>query len=234
MLIFAWGCGSASSKQVERVLTNEEASRLSSTLYLNHMQERAKFEVHTVIDSLGTQANFRGVLDWGAGVGWASIDISSPGFTLTEVSWSRDFIFERHPALDGVVKGKGLTTPVVIRRPLNFQRRLDGIIRVVASLATSQPENASLIRQKAGSAYLRTDELRGEVVDVMRFGWQSVYWINHQTGSLLRFEGRNSVGGMPIIVDLQANSGVEVSFPQISSIIDLDKNAVLLPYIVSF
>ncbi len=206
---------------MERALTREEASRFASALYLNHLEKSARFELHAVLDYDGTQASLVGELSWSTGIGRAMVVTSRPDFTLTEVYWSDSFVLERHPVVDQILNDRGVSSPTYLRRPIDARRRIDNLIQVVASLAAGQPENATLIRQKEGSSFLRSDDLRGEEVDVMRFGWQNIYWVSKQSGLLMRFEGRNSAGQMPIIVDLQTDSNLAIPFPGEPNIIDI-------------
>lgn len=220
-VIVLGACGGTGSPPTERVLTNDEASRLASTLYLNHVLGTAWFELHTLTEIDGSEVALEGVVNWGAGTGRAFVTVDSQVASLTEVAWWPKIVAERRPNLDLILSGRGVSHPIFLARAADFNRRVDSIIRVIASLAVAQPENSLLIRQREGSSYLRNDEVRGRRVDVMRFGYRSVYWVDRETGALLRFEGNDATGQMPIVIDLFSDGEIDVQLPSPMNMVDV-------------
>lgn len=127
---------------------------------------------------------------------------------MTAVVWTQGSIGERRPALDaalGGVLGGALgpeDVPVLTRAPDIAARRLDQVIAVITGLSSMQRDNAQLIAQTPGSAFLRDHTLRGRDVVVLRYGERSVYWLDRDTGEMLRFEGADASGSYPLVVDV--------------------------------
>jgi hypothetical protein len=226
------GCGGGGPTTTERPLTSDEAAVLASTLYLNHRRGIARFEAVTLASVGGSEFSLSGELDWGQGAGWADVIVPQAASSLTRVYWSRSFMIERRPALDALLVGRGIAQPVFIARPADFRRRVDGVIRVISSLAVEQPENAVLIRQQPGSAFLRYDNLRGREVAVMRYGTRSVYWMDRATGALLRFEGSDAGGRLPLVVDVYEVRQVMIDLPDATQVVDIAQIPEIVPLMV--
>jgi hypothetical protein len=101
------------------------------------------------------------------------------------------------------------------------RRRIDQVIAVVTGLAATRPENAVLIQQQAGSVFLRSDTLRGTEVEVVRYGERSIYWIDPVSGRMLRFEGNNSAGTLPVVVDFGQEIADQVVPPTGAEVVDV-------------
>ncbi len=96
------------------------------------------------------------------------------------------------------------------------------MIAIISALAPVQPENALLIQQTEGSGFLRDDQLRGESVEVLRYGTRNLYWLAVDDGRLLRFEGNAASGTAPTTVDLLSREPVTVSGPPMESVVWVD------------
>jgi hypothetical protein len=92
---------------------------------------------------------------------------------------------------------------------------------VVTGLATARPENAVLIQQEEGTTFLRRDTLRGREVEVVRFGERSIYWIDPLSGRMLRFEGNNSAGTLPVVVDFGQEIADQVLLPAPAEVVSI-------------
>lgn len=216
-------CRGSTSVTDTRPLNLNEASRLSEVLYRNHVIGRARFELYSVTEQNGSQVFMSGEVDWAEALGIAEIRVDSEGSSLAAVAWFGDFVAEHRPSLDGFLRVRGVQSPSFVVRRADSYRRLDTIIKIIASLATTTPENQLLIRQAPGSAYLREDILRGVSVDVMRYGETSVYWISKADGSLMRFEGNDRSGKLPIVVDLLPSSSGTIALPPMTQLIQLER-----------
>lgn len=233
-MVVVAACGGGDDDTTERPLTAREASLLASTLYLNHLEGRAAFEVHTVVSDRGASLVMKGLVDWTAGSGLAEVSADVEGSTLTSIVWANDIIAERRPVVDDILASRGLQHPIFVIRQASPGRRLDNVIQVVSSLASSNPENQLLIRQTEGSAFLRNDELRNRPVVVLRYGIRSMFWIDSATGALLRFEGNDRTGELPIVVDFLPSRGGVVSFPPATNTIAIEQVPELVPLISEF
>ena len=117
-----------------------------------------------------------------------------------------------------------------MRDPDIENRRLDQLLAVVTGLASETPENAQLIVQAEGSAFIRTDVLREQPVVLLRYGQRSIYWINVESGEMMRFEGVNTTGQFPVIVDILEHGPQAVGLPVDVDAIDLASNSELLNF----
>lgn len=205
-------CSSADSGG-PRPLSVEQASRLAEATFLNHRMETAAFEVNTIEGPGGATLRLSGVVDWKTSSGYAAVSSATPGATLTAIVWQSGMVLERRPVHDTLLSGLGAAVPAFLGRPADMSRRIDQVISVVSGLATRQPENAILLQQKEGTAFLRDDELRGRQVEVLRYGTRSIFWVDLEDGTLVRFEGSNAVGNQPIIVDFFPAAGKTVELP---------------------
>jgi hypothetical protein len=77
-----------------------------------------------------------------------------------------------------------------------------------------------LILQTEGSAYLRDDILRERPVVVVRYGTRNIYWIDAETGDMLRLEATSKEGGLPLVIDLVEHAPVEVPVPEATRVVD--------------
>lgn len=205
----------------ERPLTTREAAQLAEVLVKNYRTGGVEFMVATLDRPGGSTIRMEGRLDWVDHVGEASV-YADRGRIPVVVGWRHDVVLERWPEADEVLLGMGAPATPVIARPPNLQRRLDQIISVLVGLAGERPENAQLILQTEGSAYLREDEWRGRSVAVMRFGTRNVYWLDSSTGEMVRFEARSAEGDLPIVVDVMGSVSETIELPDPSTWVSVD------------
>lgn len=206
-------CTSTDSETMsERPLTTREAALLAEVLVRNHRAGGAVFSVTTLDRPGGSTVRLEGRLDWKNHIGEANLTVEL-GNAPVAIGWRRDVVLERWPQADEVLLGLGAAGSPVIVRPPNTTRRLDQIIAVLVGLAGERPDNAQLVLQTEGSAFLREDELRGRRVSVMRYGSRNVYWLDAETGEMVRFEARSLEGDLPILVDVIEHSTEAISLP---------------------
>jgi hypothetical protein len=211
--VLASSCGGGESTPQERPLSLAEASMLSQSLYSNLLKGGAEFEAATTLVAGGPQLSMSGIVDWSTHSGHATVATTSADQQVSEVWWEKNAVGERRPGLDSILAASGAgREPVLLRAP-DKGRRLDQVIAVVVALATTQPENAQLLLQTPGTAFLRTDFLRGMEVVVMRYGTQSLYWLEAGSGALLRFESTSGTTGIPLVVDIVRTGPFGVEFP---------------------
>lgn len=229
LVVYLSACGRNEETNGERPLTQQEASVLAQTSFLNFDEGGALFDVNTVTQPNGPQLQLRGMVDWKTHSGSANIKVADSQSSITSVWWQKDAIFERRPSLDAKIQAMtGISRSVLVRKPDTSRRRLDQVIGIVVGLASQQAENAQLILQTSGSAYLRSDELRGRKVDVMRYGQRSIFWIDSSTGKMWRFEGVNKLGNQPILIDIVKHDVVTISFPAKKNWVVVEGNDELL------
>jgi hypothetical protein len=224
-------CGDNGGSGSLRQLTQDEASRLAGAAFLNHRSGGSAFEVTTLSAVGGQRLTLSGVVDWSHNRGVASVDVADGGSTLVAVAWEQNVVAERRPAAGEALVSEGLPSGAWLGRIADQRRRIDQVIAVVTGLATKRPENAVLIRQEEGSSFMRNDTLRGTAVEVLRYGQRSIFWIDVATGRMLRFEGNDTEGTLPIIVDFLPRITTAITPPGPDDVVPLDEHPGLLTLI---
>ncbi len=214
-------CAGDSTGSSERALTTREAALLAEVLVKNYRSAGAVFTVATLDRPGGSTVRLEGRLDWANHLGEATVAVDV-GSAPSVVGWRRDVVLERWPDADEVLTGMGTAAAPVIARPPNMQRRLDQIIAVLVGLAGERPDNAQLVLQTEGSAFVREDELRGVPVVVMRYGSRNIYWLDAATGDMLRFEARSAEGDLPIVIDIFERGSETIELPDQSLWVSID------------
>jgi hypothetical protein len=199
-------------------LTLDQASRLAEVLSRNREVGGATFLVTALDAATGATVVMEGVVDWTLGHGVATVTgLRDADGEVTGVAWTRDGVAERRPDRMEELARLGLD-PVATHWLRDIDpavRTVDRLIGIVLGLATERPDNAQLLLQKPDAAYVRDDVLRGVPVEVLRYSDRTVVWIDPATGALLRFEGNDSRGAAPVIVDLLARGPVSVQLPAV-------------------
>lgn len=201
-VVVTGGCGGDEQKgPKQRPLTDSQASLMAGVLDENRRAGGARFRATTVDEPGGSTVTLDGQVDWRRHTGHATVASSVGANGVTEVGWSRRAVIEDRPGLRDEV-GRARRGAVVIARPPDQRRRrLDQVIAVVGGLAARRRDNPLLIAQKPGSAFLRTDTVNGTRALVLRYGRNTVMWIDPKTRRLVRLETSGSAG-VPTIVDL--------------------------------
>jgi hypothetical protein len=229
LVTVAPGCGADEETQEpqSRPLSDDEAARLAQTGYTNFQAGGAEFEANSafLVDPIESLTLY-GEVDWVDHLGRAVVRGSGPDEGLIEVYWDLQYVYERRPAMDIVVEASGGPPSPWIARPADPSgRQLDRLIALVMALASEQPDNALLIQQTDGSAFMRTDELRDSPVEVLRYGNRNLHWLSLDDGRLVRFEGNSSTGTAPTVIDLVELRIVEVPSLPPSAIVPIQSVA---------
>lgn len=211
-------CGSQAGPG-ERPLTQSEAAVLAQTLNTNHTRGGARFEIATLAAPGGAGLYLSGETDWERHEGAALVSVDDDSAQMRAVYWRLDAVGERRPSLDRALIDSGAPAEPILHRPVDTSRRIDQVIAVLVALATRQAENAQLILQTPGSAFVREDSLRGRDAHVMRYGLRSTYWLDAETGEMLRFEASNAAGTMPLVIDFLALGPSQVRYPPATQLV---------------
>ena len=214
-------CGSNDGAGGEpRPLERDEANRLANALFANYEQQGATFSYRGQVGD-GTLI-LDGEIDFVGHQGRATVTGDGVESAVVEVVWSDAQVIERIPALATELAGDG-SEPVewIVREPRIDQRALDDAIAVITGLASERRDNPQLIVQEPGSAFLRRQEFRQTEVEVLRFGERTSYWLSIDTGELVRFEGNNSTGTRPRVIDLSDRGQRSITAPPSSQVVDV-------------
>jgi hypothetical protein len=196
----------------ERPLNRAEATMLAEVLVSNYEAGGAAFRLSTLDAPGGNQLDLEGQVDWAGHEGAAVVRVAA-GRAPTAVGWTLTEVMEKWPGLDPVLQARGAGPDAVLVRSPDTSRRLDQTLAIVMSLAGERADNAVLIAQKPGSAYLRDDMVGDKPVVVLRYGTRNVYWLDADTGDLVRFEASNQAGNLPTVVDILELGERDIDLP---------------------
>lgn len=211
--LLAVACGDDAPASTERPLTFDEASQLAMVQRANYGDGGALVEVNSSFLTDGSTVSMQAEVDWVNHSGRAMVMATGRDAPITEVYWTESMVLERVPALDPLLEARGLTGVRYVARPPDTEtRQLDRAIALLVGLAAEAPDNPVLVQQKAGSAFMRDDELSGVPVRVMRYGDRTIYWLD-AAGVMLRFEGNSSGLNAPIVIDVIERGMPSIEWP---------------------
>ena len=214
-------CGQSAPTDTTRSLTDAEATRLAQTRNRNFLSGGAKFEATSAFLGIADPETITltGVIDWSKHAGRATVT-SSLGTDVVEVYWEETFLLERRLGFDTITPALGgPSEPWFVRLPEPSTRQLDRLLGIIMSLASEQPENALLIQQEPGTSFLRSDLIRGNSADVLRFGERNTYWLRTATDEMLRFESNAEAGLAPVLVDILESGPFTAEAPKESDVV---------------
>lgn len=196
-------------------LTDDQAARLAQSGFANLQSGGAVFEAHSAfVAGERETVSIYGQVDWANHTGRVLVRADGADAGVTEVYWTKDAVLERRPAMDALVEARGgPAQPWITRPPEPATRQLHRLIALVAALASEQPDNALLIQQTPGSAFVRDDVLRGTPVEVLRYGSRNLHWLSQADGLLVRFDGNSAGGTAPTVIDILERRAGELPAP---------------------
>jgi hypothetical protein len=224
-------CNSQEVSQ-ERPLSSEEASVLAEVLSRNYEAGGASFSLSARGGMEGGTITMQGDIDWVNHQGGARVLGGSQPHPVTEVWWSAEIVGERRPSLEVEILNQlpEVRNPILVRPPDSTRRRLDQLLAIVTGLVSKTPENSQLILQTEGSAFLRNDVLREKPVLVLRYGKRSIFWLDAESKSLMRFEGNDSSSQFPVVIDFLQLGPRTLSLPQGAQVVNLTTNKHFLAF----
>ena len=215
---------SGESAPRERPLTGDEASTMAGVQFSNMRAGGATFEVVASSTVTGETLSMSGVVDWARHAGRATVTAGGSEAAVTEIAWAGAQVLERRSDVAALLPGLGFAPDAWILRPIDTRSRsIDRVAAILTKLSSEDQENAILIQQTEGSAWMRTDVLRGAPVDVLRFGKQTLYWLDSTSKELLRFEGNNASFTAPVIIDFLERGPREVPLPGVAEVVEVSK-----------
>jgi hypothetical protein len=158
-----------------------------------------------------------GQVDFGGHAGRATVNATGGAdAAVTDVVWDATTVIERIPALSELAATLGTEAADWYARPPDVDgRALDAMVALITALAAERRDNPVLLVQTPGTAWLGADVIpnTGIEVDVLRYGDDTVYWIERGGVTLFRFEGDNAMGTRPVVVDLRDHGPRKIEFP---------------------
>ena len=224
------GDGGDGAPPTSAVLTSEQAGRLASVLFDNLESQGASFSV-SARTADGDTMTLTGEVDWVGHAGRADVLATGDEDDLVEIVWTEDVILERRPALAAqLLDAENLAVDYVARAPSPATRTVDRLVAVLAALAGDTRDNPLLIAQAPGSASFGTATALGRETEVLRYGGENRYWLDVQTGELVRFEQPPSADRDTFVVDLVERGPQTVTLPPVDRTIAATDIADLYPF----
>jgi len=204
-LVALVACSSSSNTSATpKPLTEDQASVLSQVLFKNYDSKGSTFTLAAPVRP-GLTLRLAGEVDWVAHVGHAQVTWEgnpAPG-RVEEVFWRDTDVVERLPGLADELTKAGKPAGTWMARPPDTKNNgLDRALELVVKLASQQRDNPVLLRQQAGTGWLRKDRTQGRAVDVYAYTDKIRHWVATDDGRLLRLEAE--IGGFTqaTIVDI--------------------------------
>ena len=196
----------------EREITDEEAARLAETLVNNRELGGADFRVTARLPN-GATLTMEGEVDWADRSGRAAVDTSEGAAAVAEVVWTETDVYERVPDLTDLAAQSGRAVDWVSRRPDPDGRDIDAVIEVLLGLSAEELDDAAVLQQEPGTAYLRADTVatQGVDVDVVRYGTGTILWIEQDGTTMWRFESLSN--DRPLVADLFDHGSRTIEVP---------------------
>jgi hypothetical protein len=215
----ALALGACSGEELPRVVTDDEADILSEVFFTNNENGGSSFTLNAALAD-GSTVTMVGDVDFANGAGLADVVATGALAGTTQVGWGGDLVFERKPAVSEQSELAGLgPIDYVTHLADPEQRTLDSLVAVVAALASESRENPLLLQQN-GVQLERRDTLGSTPVEVFLYGDRTRLWVEEGTSHMLRFEGNNSTGNRPVIVDLTDPGPRELVLPEGAVVLD--------------
>lgn len=219
--VVALALSACGGEQLPRPITDDEADALSEVFFTNYENGGSEFALNAALPD-GSTVTMVGEADFANGAGLADVIATGALAGTTEVGWGGDYVFERQSELSEQSEVAGLGPIDYVAHLGNPEENtIDSLVAIVAALASQSRENPLLLQQN-GVELERRDELAGKPVDVYRYGDRTYIWVESGTSNLVRFEGNNSDGTRPVIVDLTDPGPREIALPPDAVVLDRD------------
>lgn len=208
------GCGSsepAATTTAERPLTAEQAQLLASAQFLNYRNKGAEFEMDFGVKGTPSHFTMKGQMNWDDLVGHGVITPDEG--PQIEVWWREDVVVQSDPQLAAVLQAADQQAVFVSHPPNPQANPIDKACAVMLHLGSKQRDNPLLVRQAEGSAYLGEATVRETATQILRYGEINRFWIDPETGLILRFAGNSKARKAPVVVDLLTHEAQTIYAP---------------------
>jgi len=210
----ASACGSSESppKPEPKPLTMRQAELLAGAQFLNYRNDGTEFEMDFGVKGTPSHFTMTGQMNWDDLVGYGTItpDEGEP----FEVWWREDIVIQSDPQLAALLQAADQQPVYVAHKPNPQANPVDKACAIMLHLGSKQRDNPLLVRQAKGSAYLGDATIRGTETQILRYGEINRFWIDPQTGLMLRFAGNGKAGKSPETVDLLTHEAQTIYAPQ--------------------
>ena len=208
----ACGGSDAPSKSEPKPLTMRQAELLAGAQFLNYKNDGAEFEMDFGVKGTASHFTMTGQMNWDDLVGYGTItpDEGEP----FEVWWREDIVIQSDPRLAALLQAADQQPVYVAHKPNPQANPVDKACAILLHLGSKQRDNPLLVKQTEGSAYLGDATVRGTATQILRYGAINRFWIDPNTGLMLRFAGNSKAGKAPETVELLTHEPQTMYAPQ--------------------
>ena len=214
MALAAAACGGsdAPSKSEPKPLTMRQAELLAGAQFLNYKNDGAEFEMDFGVKGTASHFTMTGQMNWDDLVGYGTItpDEGEP----FEVWWREDIVIQSDPRLAALLQAADQQPVYIAHKPNPQANPVDKACAILLHLGSKQRDNPLLVKQTEGSAYLGDATVRGTATQILRYGAINRFWIDPNTGLMLRFAGNSKAGKAPETVELLTHEPQTMYAPQ--------------------
>jgi hypothetical protein len=216
----------ATAETGPRPITEDEADRLADVLYTSFQDGGASFTLSSLWQD-GTTVQMSGDIDFAGHAGLAELVSTGPDAKVTGIAWYNDTVLEYIPSLVALAEEQGHAPFRWVARAADTDTyRVDVELSILRALASDVRENPQLLRQN-GATWQRDDTLNGVDVEVFQYGDATRFWVQKGTTRLLRFEGNNSDGNNPVIIDFSKPGVRKIDLPTLEETVAIQDVAEL-------
>ena len=209
-----------------RPITEEEADRLSEVLFTSFQDGGASFSLSSLASD-GTTIQMRGDVDFVGHAGLAEVVSTGPDAKVRGIAWYEDTVLEYIPSLVTLAEQQDLGGFRWVARAVDTDKyRVDTQLAIVRALASDVRENPQLLRQN-GVTWVRDDTFNEVDVEIFQYGTNTKFWVEKGTTRLLRFEGNNSDGTAPVIIDFSDPGARTIDLPTLEETVAVQDIAEL-------
>ncbi|MCB0979020.1 MAG: hypothetical protein KDB02_16320, partial [Acidimicrobiales bacterium] len=203
------------TRAVGSPINGDDIDRLAQMLFLDYQVGGARISASVTYDDLSITVT--GAVDWREHTGRLDVTTSDGqgGERTQQVRFTADTVFDRITPEQAarLPEDRRGTVKWVARPPSPDQRPIDRVIELLVSLAASRPDNPQLVAQKQVT-YEGTEtvgERKAFVYTSAKVG--ATYWLDADSGHLLRFRGSLPGFAEPIVIDLSEQGPTEIELP---------------------
>lgn len=209
-----------------RPITEDEADRLADVLYTSFQDGGASFTLSSLWQD-GTTVQMKGDIDFAGHAGLAEMVSTGQDAKVTGVAWYNDTVLEYIPDLVALAEQEGRGGFRWVARAADTDKyRVDTELSILRALASDVRENPQLLRQN-GATWQRNDTLNEVDVEVFQYGDATRFWVQKGTTRLLRFEGNNSDGNNPVVIDFSDPGVRKIDLPTLDETVAIQDVADL-------
>jgi hypothetical protein len=204
-------------------LSERDAEQLSRVLFENYQAGGAPVQIDADYSS-ELSVSLDGEVDWanhqGAFTVTSTFADGRPQESV-DVIFTQDAVYTSPtPQEATLLAQRGFPGVQWIKRsPEIDSRPLDQVIELTVSLASTRPDNPQLVLQ-GDMEFDRQEQVEGRAANVFTSPKDGTYWIDEDSGRLVRFQGTLPGFAGPVVIDIDSARPTAVTLPAPATVVD--------------